>query len=169
MIRALDRPLARGHVRSIRATMLAGLLLTAAASTQAETLRGHLSGLADRNGDFDLRLRFFDTATSDAFRAEHRFHSVTLREGHFSIALDSTAAHRVAIPASAAFVEIALRPSARPYAAFRPAPPRRRLQRSNGDVLVASVTSHGPETGHARTISGPAPGPGPDDRMADLE
>ena len=139
---------------SARVGMLMALLLLLSASAHADVLRGHLTGLVDRNEEVDLRVRFFDTASTDTLRVEQRFASVTLRDGHFSVELEN-----VDIPSSARFVEIALRPSARPYAAFRPAAPRRRLQRWNGDVLVTRVTSHGPTAPLARPTSERTPEP----------
>ena len=114
--------------------VVAGAALTLGASnTAADVLRGHLSGLEPEWDRVDLRVRFFDSARASTALAERRFDDVSLVGGDFVVRIAPSA-----LPA-ARYVEIALRPSARRYAAFRGIPPRRRLERLFDGTLVAAV------------------------------
>jgi hypothetical protein len=143
------KPPPRRRVTTFAIAVVAGAALTLGASnTAAGVLRGHLSGLEPELDRVDLRVRFFDSARARTALAERRFDDVLLENGDFVVRIDPNA-----VPA-ARFVEIALRPSARRYAAFRGIPPRRRLERLFDGTLVAAV--------HAGDSAGPPSAPSAD-------
>ena len=146
------KPPPRRRVTKFAIAVVAGAALTLGASnTAADVLRGHLSGLEPEFDRVDLRVRFFDSGRANTALAERRFDDVLLENGDFVVRIDPNA-----VPA-ARFVEIALRPSARPYAAFRFIPPRRRLERLLDGTLVAAVHARA-EPGNTTTASvGPLP------------
>ena len=109
-------------------------MLLGAAPVAADVLRGHLSGFDPEFVRVDLRVRFYDAAGANDALAERRFNGVALMAGDFSIPFDP-----FDLPGSARFVEVALRPSARRYAAYRAIPPRQRLERPADDILVAGM------------------------------
>src|SRR6056297_1192845 len=111
-------------IRPWLVALICAAWLSAAGSTQADILRGHLSGLKPELERVDLRMRFFATANTDQLLTQLRFDHVELNAGTFEVFLENRA-----VPTGARFVAIALRPSARRYAAYQPIPPRRRLER----------------------------------------
>ncbi len=122
------------QVRTLVLVAGATVLMLAAEIASSDVLRGHLSGFPHADARVDLRVRLFESPAAEAPLAEHRFESVQLRGGNFSVALDPGD-----VPPGAQFVAIALRPSARPYAAYRQIPPRRPLERMAGDMRIAAV------------------------------
>lgn len=128
------KPPPKRRVMKFAIAVVAGAALTLGASnTAAGVLRGHLSGLEPEWDRVDLRVRFFDSSRASTVLAERRFDGVSLDGGDFVVPIDANT-----LPA-ARFVEIALRPSTRRYAAFRLIPPRRRLERLLDGTLVAAV------------------------------
>lgn len=130
---------------------LCAVLLFGAGSSRAEVLRGHLSGLPPELVRVDLRVRFFDSARASVMLFERSFDDVALDGGEFVVRIDSDA-----LP-TARFVEIALRPSARRYAAFWGIPPRRRLERQIDGSLVAAT--HAGEAAESTNVPSAAPVP----------
>ena len=120
-------------------------LTMGATNSLAEVLRGQLSGLEHHRDRVDLRMRFFSTIEADRLLTELRFDEVELDRGKFEVSLE----HR-ALPPDARFVAMALRPSERRYAAFQAIPPRRRLERRPGTVLIAAAQSEAQRHGLAR-------------------
>ena len=125
-------------------------LTIGATNSLAEVLRGQLSGLEHHRDRVDLRMRFFSTIDADRLLTELNFDQVELDRGTFEVSLE----HR-ALPPDARFVAIALRPSERRYSAFQAIPPRRRLERRPGTVLIAAVRTEAPTHGLARSPTKP--------------
>ena len=117
-------------------------LTMGATNSLADVLRGQLSGLEHQRDRVDLRMRFFSTIEADRLLTELRFDNVSLNDGAFEISLENRA-----LPSDARFVAIALRPSERRYAAFQAIPPRRRIERVPGIVLIAAARNEGPTHG----------------------
>ena len=126
-----------GHVAKPCVALVVIVALTMGATNSlAEVLRGQLSGLEHHRDRVDLRMRFFSTIEADRLLIELNFDQVELDGGTFEVSLE----HR-ALPPDARFVAMALRPSERRYAAFQAIPPRRRLERRQGTVLIAAARS----------------------------
>lgn len=119
---------------------------------EADVLRGHLSGLDQPDAVVDLRIGFFSSDVAERLLAEKRFEAVSLTSGHFRVRLTGPE-----LPSRARFVEIALRPSERRYAAFRHMPPRRRLRRLENGTLVAAVDPDRDPSGKTITSRTAAP------------
>ena len=119
--------------------VVAALVSLAAHAAAADLLRGRLSGLEHQRDRVDLRMRFFATGEADRLLTELRFDQVELDAGTFEVSLDDCV-----LPPDARFIAIALRPSARRYAAYQPIPPRRRLERWPGTVLIAAARNTAP-------------------------
>ena len=140
-----------GHVAKPCVALVMIIALTMSATNSfAEVLRGQLSGLEHHSDRVDLRMRFFSTADADRLLTELHFDQVELDRGTFEVSLE----HR-ALPPDARFVAMALRPSERRYAAYLPIPPRRRLERRPGTVLIAAVRNEAPTHGLARSPTKP--------------
>ncbi|MBY6203547.1 hypothetical protein [Halomonas denitrificans] len=107
-----------------------GVALAAPAS--GDQLRGRFSNLAALDARLDIRIRFYDRSM-DTPLAERRYRAVDLDDGAFELPVDASQ-----IPMSARIVEVAIRPHARPYAAFQPVPPRRPLVRADAGARFAS-------------------------------
>jgi len=114
-------------------------LTFSSAPAGAGVLRGHLSGLKPELERVDLRIRFFSTVEADRLLTELRFDQVELDAGTFEVSLDERL-----LPPDARFVAIALRPSARRYAAYQPIAPRRHLERRPATMLIATVRTQTP-------------------------
>ena len=145
------RPLSIGHAaRPCVALVMIIALTMGATNSFAVVLRGQLSCLAPELDRVDLRMRFFSTIDADRLLTELHFDQVELDRGTFEVLLE----HR-ALPADARFVAMALRPSERRYAAYLPIPPRRRLERRPGAVLIAEARNEAPTHGLARSPKKP--------------
>lgn len=110
----------------------------------ADVLRGHVSGLGRPDSRVDLYLKFFASESAERLLAERFITGVSLRDGHFEVFFEHTS-----LPSSAQFIEIALRPSERHYAAYSSVPPRRHLARMRTGYRVAA-TVQSPES--ARSV-----------------
>ncbi len=115
---------------SLPALALAFLLMPICATS--DVLRGQISQLDQPDQLADLRVRFFESADSRQWLAERQFDRVALRGGQFLVPFNAQT-----LPADIRFVEIALRPSERPYAAFLRVPPRRPIDRDDSGTWVA--------------------------------
>ncbi len=134
-----------------RAATVLCLALGIAPEAPCDQLRGQFSNLAAPDARLDFRIRFFDRGV-EAPLAEHRYRAVDIDGGAFVLSIEASQ-----IPAEASIVEVAIRPHARPYAAFLPVPPRRPLVRADAGFRMASSPGIG-AVGHTVPVRSSFPG-----------
>ena len=119
-------------MRRLRSALLA--LAIACPATQADVLRGQLSGLHHPSSLVDMRFRFFADENAADVLAELFITGVKLRNGYFEVEFDYET-----LPSSADYVQLALRPNERHYAIFNTISPRRPLLQVRADFRMAQA------------------------------
>lgn len=119
-------------MRTVLAAILTLFLLSPA--TQADVLRGQLSGLHRPSSLVDIRFRFFADENATDVLAELFITGVALRNGYFEVEFNDET-----VPSSADYVQLALRPNERHYAIYNTISPRRPLLQVRADFRMAQA------------------------------